>query len=63
MAPSTIPPTATLEDFIFPREGIQFGSGRYGGWSGNPRAGDSSGSMPACAFDRRPCRSPGPPST
>jgi hypothetical protein len=46
MAPSTIPPTATLEDFIFPRESIQLTSGRYGGWSGRAffetlRPGDS----------------------
>jgi len=34
MASSTIPPSATLEDFVFPRENIVFATGRYGGWSG-----------------------------
>jgi hypothetical protein len=32
-APSTVPPGATLTDFVFPREAVFFVSGRYGGWS------------------------------
>ena len=31
-APSTVPPSATLSDFVFPREAVFFSSGRGGGW-------------------------------
>ena len=31
-APSTVPPAATLSDFVFPREAVFFVSGRSGGW-------------------------------
>jgi hypothetical protein len=31
-APATVPPGATLTDFVFPREVVFFDSGRYGGW-------------------------------
>jgi len=30
--PSIVPPGATLEDSIYPSEGIRFESGQYGGW-------------------------------
>lgn len=32
MAPSTVPPGATLSDFVFPKDAVFFTSGRYGGW-------------------------------
>jgi hypothetical protein len=35
LAPSTIPPGAVLEDFVYPKELLSFFSGRYGsGWMG-----------------------------
>jgi hypothetical protein len=35
LAPSTIPPGAILEDFVYPREVLSFAGGRYGsGWIG-----------------------------
>jgi hypothetical protein len=35
LAPSTIPPGAVLDDFVYPREVISFSGGRYGsGWTG-----------------------------
>ena len=34
LAPSTIPPGAMLEDFVYPREMLSFSGGRYGsGWT------------------------------
>ena len=35
MAPSTVPPGAILEDFVYPRDVVSFSGGRYGsGWTG-----------------------------
>jgi len=35
LAPSTIPPGATLDDFVYPQELMSFSGGRYGsGWTG-----------------------------
>jgi hypothetical protein len=34
VAPSTIPPGALLDDFVYPRDLISYVSGRCGGWAG-----------------------------
>lgn len=32
LSPTTIPPTANIEDFVFPADNIYYTSGQYGGW-------------------------------
>lgn len=32
LSPTTIPPTANIEDFVFPTDNISYVSGKYGGW-------------------------------